>query len=106
MADRTENNSPEMQLETVAEAISSVRGTDEIKALLADMCTPGEIRSICNRIVAARMLYGGGSYQDVINELGLSTATVGRVSRCLKNGSGGYLNYIKRINGEKPDDDI
>ncbi len=34
-----------------------------------------------------------------IKEVGISTATIGRVSRCLNYGTGGYRTAINRLNG-------
>ncbi len=50
------------------------------------------------------MLYEAHSYKDIIDRLGLSTATVGRVSRCIKAGAGGYLAAVLRLNGDNPDE--
>ncbi|MBP5256633.1 MAG: hypothetical protein IJU75_04720 [Clostridia bacterium] len=91
-------------IENIVRALAVLKGEDEFRAFLADICTPQEIRSLSNRIIAAQMLYEAHSYKDIIDRLGLSTATVGRVSRCIKAGAGGYLAAVLRLNGDNPDE--
>ena len=49
------------------------------------------------RIRAARMLAENSVYTEVVNETGLSTATISRVNRCLKEGSDGYATVLSRV---------
>jgi TrpR-related protein YerC/YecD len=45
------------------------------------------------RIMAAKMLISGATYESVIKETNVSSATLSRVSRCVKNGKG-YKKFI------------
>ena len=84
------------ELEILADAILSIDGREECKSLLLDLCTKAEIKEMSRRVVAAKMLYNGEPYLSVTTETGLSTATISRVSRALKQGSG-YAAVIPRI---------
>ena len=43
------------------------------------------------------MLEAGGSYQQASEATGASSATVGRVKRCLNYGAGGYQLILERM---------
>jgi uncharacterized protein YerC len=46
------------------------------------------------------MLKNGYQYADVVEQTGLSTATISRVSRALKNGQG-YQRMLSRMGSEE-----
>ena len=50
------------------------------------------------------MLACGGSYQQVSEATGVSSATVGRVKRCLDYGAGGYRMILDRLGEGKGDE--
>ena len=52
------------------------------------------------------MLAQGSSYQRVSEATGVSSATVGRVKRCLDYGTGGYRMILARLEEERKDGDI
>ena len=83
-------------LEFLCRAFLSLEDYEECKHLLLDLCTTAEIEEISKRLKAAKMLANGAQYTDVVAETGLSTATISRVSRSLKNGKG-YAKTLKKI---------
>ena len=78
-------------------AILRLNTPEECAAFLEDICTIKELTDLSQRLEAARRLDRGESYQTISQELGLSTATIGRVSRCLRYGSGGYRLLLDRL---------
>ena len=90
--DNVKNN----DLEFLCRAFLSVSDVEECKNLLLDLCSTAEIEEISRRFKAAKMLSDGAQYADVVAETGLSTATISRVSRSLKNGNG-YSKILKKI---------
>lgn len=78
-------------------AFLALQDEEECRAFLEDICTRAEIQEMSRRLRAAALLRAGTSYLDVAAETGLSTATISRVSRCLKNGGGGYARVLSRI---------
>ena len=53
--------------------------------LLADLCTPAEIRTMAERWHVARLLDGTDlSYRDIHEGTGVSTTTIVRVARFLR----------------------
>ena len=51
---------------------------------------------MAQRLEVARLLASGESYQKVTDDTGVSSATVGRVQRCLDYGTGGYHMILDR----------
>ena len=60
-----------------------------------DICTIKEVQDMAQRLDAAFLLDQGMNYQDISREVGISTATISRVSKCLKYGQG-YRNAIDK----------
>ncbi len=74
---------------------------DECYAYFEDLCTVKEIEDMAQRLDTAILLSEGMSYQKITEKVSVSTATIGRVSKCLNYGSGGYRNIIDRLTGEE-----
>ena len=66
----------------------SLESVEDCRALLEDLCTRKDVEQMAQRIRAARLLKEGKTYQQVIAETDISSATLSRVSRCLQYGSG------------------
>ncbi|HVI06405.1 MAG TPA: YerC/YecD family TrpR-related protein [Sphingomicrobium sp.] len=59
---------------------------DEMRRLLLDLCTPAEIRALAERWHVARLLDGSDlSYRDIHEATGVSTTTIVRVGRFLRD---------------------
>ena len=89
------------QTDCLFRAILTLNDLDECYACFEDLCTISEIREMAKRLTAARMLNNNYIYSDISEKTGLSTATISRVNRCLKYGSDGYAEIIKRIEKRK-----
>lgn len=74
--------------------IASLNSMDECRDLFSDMCTNKEIEQMAQRIWAARLLLDGKTYNQVIEETDISSATLSRVSRCVQYGNG-YSKLLK-----------
>ena len=85
-------------------AITSIKTEEECRAFFEDVCTIKEIEDMSQRYEAAKLLDEGCNYQTISAKLGLSTATISRVSRCLNYGAGGYRALIDREKEEKKND--
>jgi TrpR-related protein YerC/YecD len=49
------------------------------------------------RLDTAILLSEGNSYQQILEQVDISTATIGRVSKCLNYGPGGYRTAIEKL---------
>lgn len=79
------------------EAILSLKDTEECYNFFEDICTINELRDMCQRLETALLIDEGISYQKISEQIGVSTATISRVSRCLNYGAGGYRAVIDRM---------
>ncbi len=80
--------------------ILSLSTKEECKNLFDDLCTIKEVEQMVQRVHAAKLLIEGKTYNQVIEETDISSATLSRVSRCVQYGKG-YLPLIGKINGDE-----
>lgn len=80
--------------------ILSLNTVEECYDLFEDLCTSKEIDDMSKRMSAAKMLSGGAVYTEVVEKTGLSTATISRVNRCLKEGSDGYTSVLDKMKNQ------
>lgn len=83
------------------QTILDLETIDECYAYFEDLCTVKEIQAMAQRLDTAIKLNEGMSYQNICKDSDISTATVGRVSRCLNWGSGGYAKAISKLKGKE-----
>ena len=69
----------------LCEALLTPRNASEMARLLADLCTPAEVRTLAERWHVARLLAATDlTYRDIHEGTGVSTTTIVRVARFLK----------------------
>lgn len=83
------------------QAILSLKSVEECYSFFEDICTITEIKDMSQRLDTAFMVDKGISYQKISEQIGVSTATISRVSRCLNYGAGGYRAVIDRLKEEQ-----
>ncbi|MBO4406296.1 MAG: helix-turn-helix domain-containing protein [Clostridia bacterium] len=81
-------------------ALSLLRNEEECAAFLEDVCTINEIIDMAQRLDTALLLDRGMNYHEISEKVGVSAATISRVSRCLHYGADGYRTVIDRIKSE------
>ncbi len=70
----------------LCDALLTPRSRDEMRRLLRDLCTPSEVRALAERWHVARLLDGSDlSYRDIHEGTGVSTTTIVRVGRFLRD---------------------
>lgn len=80
-------------IDDLYDLIASLKSREECRELFSDMCTNKEIEQMAQRIYAARLLIEGKTYNQVIEETDISSATLSRVSRCVQYGEG-YRKFL------------
>ena len=78
-------------------ALVSIETVDECQRFFSDLCTPAEIEEFTSRWLVARLLKEEKPYRQIATEAGVSTTTVGRVSRFIKYGNNGYNLILERL---------
>ncbi|MBQ7459843.1 MAG: TrpR-like protein [Oscillospiraceae bacterium] len=79
------------------EAILTLRTLDECKQFFEDLCSVTELTAMEQRFGVAVRLEKGMIYNDILEETGASSATISRVNRSLRYGSGGYAVVFDRM---------
>ena len=77
------------------EILAKLNTEEDIKAFFDDLCTYAEIDKMEQRVEAAQMFLQGATYNQVIKNTKISSATLSRVSRCIHHGSGGYSKLLR-----------
>ena len=75
----------------------NLESMEECYAYFEDLCTIKEIQDMSQRLDTAILLAKGCSYQKIAENVAVSTATIGRVSKCLNYGTGGYRSAIQKL---------
>jgi len=78
-------------------AITRLESLEECRKFLRDLLTETEIREFAERWKVARLLSQGIPYTAIEKETGLSSRTIARVHKWLKQGKGGYTMMLKRL---------
>jgi TrpR-related protein YerC/YecD len=79
------------------DAVISLRSADECRNFFKDLCTPAELQALVDRWQVVEYLQQGLPYRRIHDLTGVSVTTIGRVARCLTDGSGGYRTAIDRL---------
>ena len=88
----------------LCEALLSLKNKEECYVFLEDVCTIKEILEMSQRLSVAKLLSKGLSYAQISQKTGVSTATIGRISRCIEYGNGGCKMIIERLEESEEDD--
>lgn len=68
--------------------LASLTEPKQIADILADICTEQEVHHMAQRLECARLLMDGLTYEEVIGITEISSATLSRVSRSIRHGTG------------------
>lgn len=77
-----------MYYDELFETIAKLKTKEDCKLLFSDLCTFKELDSMAQRLKAAKLLLEGETYEKIIAKTDISSATLSRVSRCVKYGEG------------------
>jgi TrpR-related protein YerC/YecD len=78
-------------------ALAALMTPEEVRDFLRDLCTPAEIQAMADRWAVVEPLAQAIPYREIHRLTGVSVATIGRVARFLRGGSGGYATAARRI---------
>ena len=77
--------------------ILKLETVEEAEKFFDDLCTIKELESMSQRLTAAKMLLDGKTYNEIVEDTDISSATLARVSKCVRYGNGGYKNIISKM---------
>lgn len=82
------------RIDHLCRLLADIKDPRDIEALLEDLCTRKEVENMAERVFAAKLLMQGNTYNQVMSQVNISSATLSRVSRCVQYGSG-YSRLLK-----------
>lgn len=83
------------KIEKLYRVILQLETLEDCQDLFDDLCTMKEVEKMAERIEAAKLLMEGKTYNQVMGETDISSATLSRVSRCVQYGKG-YVRFLKK----------
>ena len=83
------------EISNLFKAVLSLKNEQECQDFFDDLCTNKEVEQMAQRVCAAKLLMDGKTYNQVIDETDISSATLSRVSRCVQYGNG-YSKLLKQ----------
>ena len=89
-----QNDHKQKKINDLYNLIASVNDPEQVRALFDDLCTRKEIDNMAERIFAAKLLLEGKTYNQIMAQSDISSATLSRVSRCVQYGKG-YSQLLK-----------
>ena len=90
-----ENDHKQAKINDLYHLIAQTTDPEQIRSLFDDLCTRKEIDNMAERIFAARLLMEGKTYNQIMAQSDISSATLSRVSRCVQYGKG-YSQLLKK----------
>ena len=90
-------------LDRLFDTFLALQSREECYAYFEDLCTVKEVQDMAGRLEVAIRLARGDSYQSISKATDTSTATIGRVSRCLHYGAGGYRSVLDKLKEKEGD---
>ena len=84
----------QQKITALYDLIASISDPADCRALFQDLCTAKEIENMAERVFAARLLLEGKTYNQIMEQADISSATLSRVSRCVQYGEG-YSKLLK-----------
>ena len=84
----------EQKILSLCQLLASIEEEADIAALFEDLCTRKELENMAERLFAAKLLMEGNTYNQVMAQADISSATLSRVSRCVQYGKG-YARLLK-----------
>ena len=90
-----EQTDKQCRIDQLFQLIAEIQDPEDIRALFEDLCTRKEVENMAERVFAARLLLAGNTYNQVMAQADISSATLSRVSRCVQYGKG-YSKVLKK----------
>ena len=88
-------------IDALFDAILSLETREECYQFFEYLCTVKEISDMAQRLEAAKLLLNGRTYDQIVREVEISTATISRINRCIQYGTGGYREVIGKVSAPK-----
>lgn len=82
----------------LCKAVVACRTEQQAAEFLRDVGTLTELKDWSERLEMAERIMQGQTYREITEDMGVSTTTVTRVARYLKDGKG-YSSFLQKLHG-------
>ena len=72
------------KLDALYETVLQLNSIEDCRGLFEDLCTRKELKNMAERLAAAKLLVEGKTYNQVMEQTDISSATLSRVSQCVQ----------------------
>lgn len=79
------------------QAMLTLNSVDECYTFFSDLLTVQELKALSQRLLVARMLADGSTYEAIRQQVPASSSTITRINTELRYGSGGYQMVLDRL---------
>lgn len=83
------------------EAILKLQSVEQCQQFFIDLCSPSELSAMEQRFAVADLLMKDTVYLDILEKTNASTATISRVNRMLRDGTGALPQILEQMQTEK-----
>ncbi|EKD33298.1 MAG: TrpR like protein, YerC/YecD [uncultured bacterium] len=83
-------------LDDFCSVLSEMRVQAFMKKFIKDLLNRQERIMLLRRLLVAKMLVDGKSYNEIIKELGVGKSTIARISKWVHFGRGGYKIAVRK----------
>ena len=87
-------------MDRLFQSFLKLENIDECYAYFEDLCTIKELTRMAERLEGAMRPTKCRTWRTPNEQEDVSTATIGRVSKCLNYGAGGYKTTLKKLEEE------
>lgn len=102
----SERQEPADDLDALSDALCALDNSADVRAFLLDLCTPAELEAMTDRWRVVPLLLERIPYREIHARTQVSVTTIGRISRTIDHGAGGYAAAIRHSHpGLHPGDD-
>ncbi|NLW14688.1 MAG: hypothetical protein GX038_00290 [Erysipelothrix sp.] len=86
-----------MKHEDFYKAVLELKTVEECHDFFEDIATKNEVQDFSDRLMVAKLLHEGNTYESITKETQISSATIARINRALAHGTGAYKKILDRL---------
>ena len=89
-------------IEELYRAVLTMETLDDCRAFFDDLFTKQELINFSQRFQVAKLLLQGDTYNQIRDQIAVSSSTITRINTELRFGSGGYRRILERMEPSGP----
>lgn len=94
-------NVKRQHVQEMYEAVLKLQTVEECRQFFTDLCSPSELSAMEQRYAVAELLMRDTVYLDILEKTNASTATISRVNRMLRDGTGVLPRILEEMQADR-----